>query len=275
MEAIAEHALEPELTAATPRRLHLPGRTRLLLAVAGLLLGLFVVGSGRALWEGAKLSWLAAAGHSVPGKIVAIRTEPPAAKEEIVKGEPPRQTAIRWAAAIPTASGTQLRTGWISLADPAPLPDPERVPRRAPAVPVFHLGQPVPLRVASLLGVTVCQPWAAGPGSRILTLFLAGSLVLAVSLLLLRRLLRWAGSRGHLLRTGTAVIGTITHKRTETEDMARYFLRYGYPGGADSGREEQVSADQWREFHVGQPVTVLFDPKDPAHAGLYALIAQK
>ena len=59
--------------------------------------------------------------------------------------------------------------------------------------------------------------------------------------------------------------------------MARYYLRYGYAAGSALGqdREEQVSADHWREFQVGQPVTVLYDPNNPGHAGLYALIAQK
>ena len=106
-------------------------------------------------------------------------------------------------------------------------------------------------------------------------MFLSGGLVLAVSLLLLRRLLRWTGSRLHLLRCGAATIGTITHKRSESEDMVRYFLRYGYGGGPEGGREEQVSADQWREFQVGQPVTVLYDPDNPAQAGLYALISRR
>ena len=95
-----------------------------------------------------------------------------------------------------------------------------------------------------------------------------------VSLLLLRRLLRWMGERLHLLRLGTATVGTITHKRTEAEDMVRYFLRYGYSSGQTEGREheEQVSMDQWKLFHVGQPVTVLYDPEEPERVGLYALI---
>ena len=57
--------------------------------------------------------------------------------------------------------------------------------------------------------------------------------------------------------------------------MVRYFLRYGYRGGPEAGREEQVSADQWREFQVGQPVTVLYHSDAPEEAGLYALISQK
>ena len=268
MEAVTEHALEPELAGPAPRRLHLPLRARLLLIVAGLLLGLFAAGSARALWEGVKLSWLAASGHPLSGRIVEIRTEPSSAK-----GQTPRQTAIRYSAVVPGPQGRLSESGWIVLAEPPASLSAENRP--APAAPAFHLGEPFPLRFAVWGNAVLCQPWGPSPGSRIWTLFLAGGLVLAVSLLLLRRLLRWTGSRLHLLRRGTAAIGTITHKRSESEDMVRYFLRYGYPGGPEGGREEQVSADQWREFEVGQPVTVLYDPAAPQRAGLYALISQK
>ncbi len=268
MEAVIEHALEPELAGSVPRRQHLPLRARLLLVVAGLLLGVFAVGSARALWEGVKLSWLAASGHPLSGQIVEIRTESPSAK-----GQTPRQTAIRYLAVVPGPQGRLSESGWIVLAEPPAALSAENRP--APTVPIFHLGEPFPLRFAVCGNAVLCQPWGPSPGSRIWTLFLAGGLVLAVSLLLLRRLLHWTGSRLHLLRWGTAVIGTITHTRSESEDMVRYFLRYGYPGSPDAGREEQVSADQWRNFHVGQPVTVLYDPAAPEKAGLYTLISQK
>ena len=268
MEAVIEHKIEPELFQPIPRRLHLPARIGLLLAVAGLLLGLFVAGSARALWEGVKLSWLAEAGRPLSGKIVEIRTGTP-----IVKGEAAPQTAIRYSVVVPAPLGGQVQTGWIVLSEPSQPLSAEHRP--APAMPAFHLGQPFPLRVAPFGNAALCQPWGPNAGSRIWTLFLAGGLVLTVSLLLLRRLLGWTRSRLHLLRRGAATVGTITHTRSEAEDMTRYFLRYGYPGGSDSGREEQVSADQWRRFHVGQPVTVLYDPDSPQHAGLYALIMQK
>lgn len=271
MEAVIEHQLEPELAGPAPRRLHLPLRARLLLAVAGLLLGLFVIGSTRALWEGVKLSWLAEAGRPLSGTIAEIRTEPSAPK-----GRQPRQTAIRYSvvlpgsAALPGTRGPDTQTGWIVLSEP---PQPLSAEHRpAPAVPQFQLGQSFPLRFAFFGNAVLCQPWGPNPGSRIWTLFLSGGLVLAVSLLLLRRLLVWTRSRLHLLRFGTATVGTITHKRSESEDMVRYFLRYGYGGGPEAGREEQVSADQWSRFQIGQPVTVLFDPDFPEKAGLYALI---
>ena len=268
MEAVIEHHLEPEIAGPAPRRLHLPVPALLLLGVAGLLLGLFVIGSGRALWEAAKLTWLAEAGHAASASVVEIRALPSGPKDPS-----PRQTALRYAGTIPGPHGPALQTGWIALAEPLAVPSPESRP--APPAPVFHLGQPVPLRYVRFGGRVLCQPWGPGVGGRIGTLLLVGGLVLAVSLFLLRRLGRWTGSRLRLLRGGTAAVGTITHKRSDAEDAVRYFLRYGYPGGPEGGREEQVSAEQWREFHVGQPVSVLYDPKDPSRAGLYALIAQK
>lgn len=281
MEAIAEHTLEPELLAPVPRRLGLPARTRLLLLVAALLLGLFVVGSGRALWEGVKLSWLGLSGQTIAGKIVAIRAEAPLKSAGKLRGGGkekaplPVQTALGYEAVVSTPHGLQVRRGWVSLGTQSPAAGLESEAQPPPPAVQFQLGEPFPLRCASFLGRTVCQPWGPQPAPHIVPLFLAGGLIMAVSLRLLRRLSRWADSRRALLRGGTAVVGTITDKRTEAEDMARFFLRYGYPGGPDTGREEQVSAEQWREFHVGQPVTVLFNPEQPEQAGLYALIKQK
>ena len=281
MEALIEHTLEPEVAGPAPRRTRLPLRLTLLLAVAILLLGVFAAGSGRALWEAARLSWLAAAGHTVTGRIVRVATEP-----SEVKGQPPRPVAVRYAADLAGPSGTIHREGWIGLGTPAApangavgINGPGRaVPKPTFPAPALRAGQPVPIRYASWFGGVASQPWVPDPRGRVLTLILSGSLVLLVSLLLLRRLLRWIGERLHLLRLGTATVGTITHKRTEAEDMVRYYLRYGYAFGQGEepgkGREheEQVSMDQWKLFHVGQPVTVLYDPDEPERVGLYALI---
>ena len=282
MEALIEHTLEPEVAGPAPRRTRLPLRLTLLLWVAVLLLGVFVAGSGRALWEAARLSWLAVAGHTVAGRIVRVVTEP-----SEIKGQPPRPVAIRYASDLPGPAGTIHREGWIGLGMPAApsngavgLNGPAGRPSSKPPVPMPppRVGQPVPIRYASWFGGVASQPWVPDPRGRVLTLILSGSLVLLVSLLLLRRLLRWIGERLHLLRLGTATVGTITHKRTEAEDMVRYYLRYGYAFGAGEERgkgrehEEQVSMDQWKLFHVGQPVTVLYDPDEPERVGLYALI---
>lgn len=267
METLIEHRIEPEVAGPAPRNVTLPWRSSVLLGMAALLLGLFVLGSGWALWEGTKLAWLTQYGRTVSAKIVDIRTEPAARK-----GQGPRQTAFRYAGTVPGPKGLLAQSGWVDLN--TSVPGAESTPAQTVPMPAFSLGQAFPLRYARFFSMTWSQPWGPDPGSRILTLFLAGGLVLAVSLLLLRRLVRWTQRRLNLLRHGTATVGTITHTRFESEDMVRYFLRYGYSVGAGEGREheEQVSADQWRRFHVGQPVTVLSDPQDPKRVGLYLLI---
>jgi hypothetical protein len=272
-EAVTEHTLEPETAGPPPRRARLPIRATLLLAVALLLLGAFVAGSGRALWEAARLGWLARAGRTTQGRVIAIQTEPGAGK-----GSPPRQAAIRYAADLPVGGGAVRRTGWIglgggpALSDGREGPSPARPGAGGP--PVYRLGQPLPVRYAPWFGGVASHPWRPDPSGRVVTLLLSGGLVLLVSLLLGRRLLRWARECLHLLRHGAATVGTVTHKRTEAEDSVRYFLRYGYAPAPDSPREreEQVSADQWRLFQVGQPVTVLYDPDRPERAALYALL---
>ena len=277
MESVIEHMLEPGVAMPAPRRTRLPLRVSLLLAVAMLLLGIFVAGSGRALWEAVKLTWVAQAGRTVSGQIVQIKTEP-----NTEKNQPLHQIAVRYACDLPLAQGLHHQEGWIGLGEePASSNSPtlgggpmSPKPASASSARAFHLGQAFPIRYANWFGQTLSYPWQPNPNGRVLTLLFAGSLVLLVSLLLLRRLLRWTRERLHLLRLGTATVGTITHKRSEAEDMVRYFLRYGYSSGQAEGREheEQVSSDQWKLFHVGQPVTVLYDPAAPERVGLYALI---
>ena len=264
MEAVIEHAVEPKVSAPPPRPIALPPRLVGLLVVAGLLLGLFVLGSGRALWEAGKLLWIGAAGHTIQGYVVSIETEP--APE---KGRLPQPVAVRYAADVPGADGTlQHRLGWIALERPKP-----GGPDRSAA---YRLGEGVPVRYARWFGGVASHPWQPSPAGRITSLLLSGGLVGLVSLLLARRLIHWTRERLHLLRQGMATVGTITHKRTEADDMLRYFLRYGYAPAPGEGleREERVSMEQWKEFEVGQPVTVLYDPDRPEQAGLYALLGR-
>jgi len=236
---------------------HLTGRLALLLVVAYLLLGLFVAGGGRALWEAGKLGWIDCAGQTAMGNIIEIRTEPAGDK-----ARPLSQVAIRYAVTIPGETAEySRRTGWIGLG---------RANHR------YQLGQTLPYRYAPWFGGKAGFPWQPIPTGRLMSLLLSGGLVLLVSALLLRRLTRWLQDYLHLLREGQATIGTIMHKRTESDDAARYFLRYGYAPALGEGleREEQVSQDHWKQFEIGQPVTVLYDPNRPENAGLYVLMRQ-
>ena len=278
MEAVLEHTVEPKVAPPPPRRIALPPKLAFLLTVAGLLLGLFVLGSGRALWEAGKLLWIGAAGRTAQGHVVEVQREPSA-----LKGKPPIPVAVRYVADIPGADGTsQRRSGWVGLGrlrgsslelplaaqGSRPAPAPPRLP------PGYALGRSFPVRYAPWFGGVASYPWRPSPTGRITSLLLSGGLVGLVSLLLARRLTHWTRERLRLLRGGVATVGTITHKRTEADDVVRYYLRYGYAPSVGEGREreEQVSVEQWKVFEVGQPVTVLYDPDAPEQAGLYVLI---
>jgi len=267
METLSEHVIEPALAAPPPRKTPLSLRLTSLLVLATLLLGLFALGGVRAVWEAGKLGWLAGAGRTVSGTVTRIETLP-----NPDKAAPPVPTGLWYTVTLPGPQGPFQRAGWISLAGEPVLPG---GPARAlpTPVPAVHLGQTLPVRYAPWFGSVLSQPWAAGPGNRIATLLFIGVLVLLVTARLARRILLWLRGHLHLLRQGQATVGTITDKRTEVEDAARYFLTYGYSaGGEGREREEQVGAEQWKLFQVGQPVTVLYDPASPSHAGLSVLM---
>lgn len=267
METLSEHVLEPALAAPPPRAISLPPRLMLLLVLAALLMGLFFLGGLRAVWEAGKLGWLAGAGQTVPGTITQIETQP-----GLDKNAPPDPIGLWYTVTLPGPHGPLQRIGWISLAGEPTLPG---GPARAlpSPVPALHVGQTLPVRSAPWFGNVLSQPWSSAPGNRIATILLVGIVVLLVTAYLGRRLLDWLRGHLHLLRHGQATVGTITDKRTEVEDAVRYHLSYGYSAaGEGREREEQVGAEQWKLFEVGQPVTVLYDPEQPGHAGLYALM---
>lgn len=265
MEMLSEHVIEPALAAPPPRKMPLSLRLITLLVLASLLLGLFSLGGLRAVWEAGKLGWLAGAGRTGPGTVTKIETQPGPDKTA-----PPVAIGLWYTVTLDGPHGPFQRMGWISLAGEPVLPG---GPARALPAPAVRLGQTLPVRSAPWFGDVLSQPWAASPGSRIGTLLFIGVLVLLATVRLARRILVWLRGHLHLMRHGVATVGTITDKRTEVEDAAHYFLTYGYSAaGKGLEREEQVGAEQWRLFQVGQPVTVLYDPASPAHAGLSVLM---
>ncbi len=279
METLIEHAIEPAVSGPPPRRLSLPPGLLLLIIIALLLFVAFFGGGARALWEAAKLGWIAVSGQSVPARITAIDTLPGA-----VPGQPAIQTRLHYAFSSAPAPGAQEGTGALRLSNPAP---PEStplaaigpLPASASAAAAFHVGDALALRRAQWFGQTLLIPWPSNPGGKIAFLAFCGGLIVVVSISLIRRLLGWALRRVRLLGHGIATVGTITHKHSQAEDAAHYFVSYGY-GDAQTPpvpyeHEEQVTADQWKLLEVGQPVTVLYDPMQPSVAGLYTLLRGK
>lgn len=280
METVLEHRIEPPVAAPPPRLARLPWSTTALLLGAALLLLSFVFGSVRALLEAGQLVWLGAAGRTVTARVTQANTE------VLPKGaQSPQRTRFQYSFTSPRDSslrvGSAIQYSVPPPVDNGPLNAPP--PRKGrPAIPLPppppKVGDTFPLRVAPWFGRLLYHPWQQPPVGKMLLLFLAGALVAGVSLLLLRRLLRWHQGRLHLLRNGLATVGTVVHKHAQTEDSVRYFLRFGYasePDGQARETEEQVSADSWRSFEVGQPVTVLYDPAQPEQASLYALMGRK
>lgn len=276
METLIEHRIEPAVSSPPPRRLPLPPGPLALISIALLLFVVFFGGGMRALLEAAKLGWVAAAGQSVSARITAI---------DLLPGAPPDhpavQTRLHYSYSPASGSGVQEEAGALRLSDPAPpettpLAAVGPLPAAAATAPSFHVGDTLALRRARWFGQTLLLPWPASPGGKIAFLAFCGGLIVAVSLSLIRRLLGWTTRRMHLLGHGIATVGTITHKHSQAEDAAHYFVRYGYGDTqtppAPYEHEEQVTADQWKALEVGQPVTVLYDPAQPSSAGLYTLL---
>lgn len=272
METVAEHPIEREVAAPPPRAARLPLGLNFLIFAAGLMFTLFIGGGGYALLESAKLGWVSAAGRTVTAHVAQIVTEPAP-----VKGQPARQTALRYVFTSPFDQSSQFRWLRLDRADDSQTGMPMPQGRGKPAAPpLAQTGDPIPVRGAIWLGRPLFYPWTAAASGRIVFLMLSGALIVGISVFLLRRLLAWRRHRLHLLRAGIATVGTVIDKEARSEDTPRYFVRYGYATDSrPQEREEQVSMEQWREFEIGQPVTVLYDPEHSEDAGLYALLGRK
>lgn len=278
METLIEHALEPEVAQPPPRRAHLSFGSNLLLCASALLFAVFLSGGAWALMESARLGWLAAAGRTLPARVVSIGTVP-----SEFKGVAVQQISLRYQYRLPDGSHPPIQTGTVRLAAPHPLDSTPLsgigpLPTGQPVPQTFQIGDILPLRYAAWRGKPIIMLWPPHASAKIGFLLACGSMVAVVSVLLMRRLLFWRWHRLHLLRLGEATVGTIIHKHAQAEDAPRYYVRYGYASaGEHTGpvmceNEEQVTAEQWRRLEVGQPVTVLYDPARPGTAGLYSLL---
>lgn len=276
METLTPHALEPAVSGPPPRRAFLPPGLLALVTLALLLFVLLLAGGTSALLQSAKLGWVEVTGSVVPARITAIDTLAGASP-----GQPAVQIRVHYAYGYAPyfpheGAGTLPLSNVVAM--PRSTPFTALGPPPAPAAPAlqFHVGDTLTLRQTRWLGREVVLPWPPHPGGKIAFLALCGGLIVAVSLNLIQRLWKWTRRRVRLLGHGIATVGTITHKHSQAEDPAHYFVSYGY-GDAQTPplsfeHEEQVTADQWKCLQVGQPVTVLYDPARPAVAGLYTLL---
>lgn len=272
METVIAHEIEAVIAGPPPRMARLPWRTQGLLLLAGTLTLLLFIGGARALEEAGRLAWIALVGRPAIAQITAIDIAP-----EINPKQPVQQTGLTYRYVDPQTGQMVSRHTRLVTMPSSPDGGLSGIggPERIPPPPLLHLGQRLELRVAGGPSNPVIYFWSPAPWGKGLFLTLCGLAVMAVSLRLMLALSRWQRLRVRLLRSGYSVVGTIVHKRADVGDTPRYYLRYGYATvGAVEAREheEQVNAEQWKAFEIGQPVTVLYDPDAPASAGLYALM---
>lgn len=268
METIAAHEIEPELAVAPPRRAPLPWRTQTLVVLASIVSVLLVVGGARAVLEAGRLAMAAVDGRPVVAHVTAIDYAP------APQGQPAQPVGVHFAYTDPWTGRRIVHDAPFAAPpeDPQTQPLPSSKPSAGSAV---HVGDTLPLRIVGRAHHEHAYLWTASPWGKAGFLSLCGLAVMAVGVRLMMILYRWQGLRARLLRYGSAVVGTVVYKRSDLGDVARYYVRFGYatvPALDPREQEEQVSLEQWKQYDVGQPVTVLYDPDSPDRACLYALI---
>jgi hypothetical protein len=272
VEAVIAHQIESEVAGPPPRRnAHLPWGTQALLALAGALAVLLFLGGARALEEAGRLAWVGLWGRPATARVVSFEMSPKSIDH------PSQPLGFQYAYHDPF-TGRLVQAHAILEQEPDPSGDPALgtgVPEKPAPLPRLFVGQQVALRVAGGPAHEIVDFWSPAPWGKGVFLALCGLVVMGVGVRLTWALVHWRHVRVHLLQSGQAVIGTVIHKRTDVQDAPHYYLRYGYitaGAGEICEHEERVSQEQWQRFEIGEPVTVLYDPGQPAKCGLYALM---
>jgi hypothetical protein len=102
-----------------------------------------------------------------------------------------------------------------------------------------------------------------------------GAVLVAVGGTFLLRLARWHRRRMRLLQHGMAVRGNIVERYIDNVE-GKFYLKYSYLPRTETvprEREEQCTQAQWKRFHEGDAITVLYDPAHAETVGLYGLLA--
>lgn len=272
-EQVREHVIEAAVFGRPPRKTTLPLATFSLLAVASLMLLILMYGGSRAVLEATKLTWLGIRGRPVTATITHVGTSGQVdtfgrpmrdAFEYRLNGEPPAGISRTGTVLFAPASSPQesVSANQLQLAKLA-----ER--------PTLNVGQTLEFRTGTWMGRPMMHPWNPSPLRTMAFLGVSGIVVMLVSLYFLTRVVRWVLRRVTLLSYGIAVVGTIVHKYSSADESPKFYVRYGFASGEDpAGREheEQCSIGQWKQFEVGMPVTVLYDPRNVFRSGIYKLI---
>jgi hypothetical protein len=273
-EIIKDYKVEPELMAPPPRRLFLPLGTRVLFASAVLLIILFFYGGCLLLFNSAQLVYVAVTGKTAVAHIIRIDSVPSGdLKQSVVE----TGIAYQFDSPFPNNRPPQVQYSKINLGE-VPYDIQDYLHRRRKGafdIPDYHIGDPLLFRYTKWHGRTILHPWNRPPYAKIAAMSAMGMAVITVGFVIMRRLLHWRKGGLRLMRHGVATPGTILHKRSDTSEVPRYYVLYGFElteSGGTRQREERCTIDQWKKFDVGQTVTVLYDPADTSVAGLYPLL---
>ena len=272
-EQVREHEIEAAMSVVPPRKTTLPLRTFSLLAVASVMLLLLMYGGSRAILEAAKLAWLGIRGTSVTATITHV-----GASGQVDSSGRLLKDAFIYRINGPAPRGIS-RTGTVLLstmgAPQESVPTAQLQHAKVDARPTFHVGQALEFRAGTWMGRPMIHPWNPSPIGTAAFLGLSGIVVMLVSLYFLTRVVRWILRRVILLSYGQAVVGTIVHKYSSADESPKFYVRYGFASDEDPvghEHEEQCNLGQWKQFEVGMPVTVLYDPRNVFRSGIYKLI---
>jgi hypothetical protein len=237
------------------------------------LFSAIILGGALATYEAGQIAWLAIAGKRVTAHITHVDQVPPASQAA-------RRYGITYAFDQHFGDARTPRTGygWVDLPSATDSNNVPETPGRTTAhatAPIYHEGDLLVFRYATLGGRVVMHPWSTPPYGKMVLLAAIGITLMTVGAVFLRRLDRWHRRRMRLLRHGIAVTGSVVSKRVDGLE-GKYYLTYSYLVRNDAAvreREEQCTPGQWKLFNEQDPVTVLYDPDKVECVGLYKLLA--
>ena len=98
-------------------------------------------------------------------------------------------------------------------------------------------------------------------------LFMIVALILVAIAVAIRYLKRKAGNMASLMATGEVARGHVAkvEKRRLSRTDRAFFVRYGFTAadGVDYEREIEVLPDEYSKYTEGQPIDIVYDPRNP------------
>lgn len=268
------HIIEPEMRTSPPRLVKTSFKTRSLIVCGMIIFTAIFFGGMIALWEGTRLELLAWTGKTVYAHVQSV--------DAIGKGQGTENTirfnvAYQFDNPFPNNAIPQLNHSVYEVPVPVQTVKPkEKAPELKPIdISPIKPGMKIKFIYGVVFGQALVYPHTQPLTSKILLMNLMGIVLIAVSIVFMRKIGLWHSKRESLLKYGNAVAGSIVQRRFDNVE-GKYYLKYKYftePNTPAFELEEQCTDEQWRQFKDDEPVTVLYDPKNHKLAGLYLLLA--